>query len=171
MQRAVGCIVGFVVGVFLAIVLTAFLGTVGDEQGAFFGVFVLGPVVVIVSTVLGGFVAAQPADDPRSQPVEVHQLPPSLGFQRPVRSEGRFIVLAGNDVRDDLVLELARMVDDDTLAKRLEEAYGREVKVLALDTSERETILGALDDPPPGLEELRGVLLSEHEWRSRHGLV
>jgi hypothetical protein len=29
----------------------------------------------------------------------------------------------------------------------------------------------ALDDPPDGLEELRGVLLREHEWRVREGLV
>jgi hypothetical protein len=32
--------------------------------------------------------------------------------------------LAGVPVRDDLVLELARLVDDDHLARRLEDAYG-----------------------------------------------
>ena len=36
---------------------------------------------------------------------------------------------------------------------------------------EREEILRALDDPPTGLAELRGVLLVEHEWRVREGLV
>ena len=44
-------------------------------------------------------------------------------------------------------------------------------KVLALTIPERETIIRALDDPPPGLEELRGVLLREHVWRQREGLV
>jgi len=44
------------------------------------------------------------------------------------------------------------------------------VKVLALDVAERETILAALDDPPTGLEELRGVLLHEVAWRRREGL-
>ncbi len=64
----------------------------------------------------------------------------------------------------------ARLVDDDPLADRLEGAYGREVKVLGLDIPERETIIRALEDPPAGLEELRGVLLREHEWRVREGL-
>jgi hypothetical protein len=36
---------------------------------------------------------------------------------------------------------------------------------------DREAILRALDDPPTGLPELRGVLLREHEWRKREGLV
>ena len=35
-------------------------------------------------------------------------------------------------------------------------------KVLALTIPERETIIRALDDAPPGLEELRAVLLREH---------
>jgi len=58
--------------------------------------------------------------------------------------------LAGIPVRDELILELARMVDDPELADRLESAYGREVKVLGLDIPERETIIRALEDPPPG---------------------
>jgi len=53
---------------------------------------------------------------------------------------------------------------------RLEDALGREVKVLALDVPERKAILAVLDDPPAGLEELRGVLLQEAEWRAREGL-
>jgi hypothetical protein len=48
------------------------------------------------------------------------------------------------------------------LAKRLEDAYGRVVMILALDIPERKTIIRALDDPPAGLEELRDVLLCEH---------
>ena len=50
-------------------------------------------------------------------------------------------------------------------------AYGRMTKVLALTIPERETIIRALDDAPPGLEELRAVLLREHVGRVRDGLV
>ncbi len=77
------------------------------------------------------------------------------------------VYLAGIPVRDDLILELARLVDDPELEDRLETAYGREVKVLGLDIAERETIIRALDDPPAGLEELRAVLMQEHVWRRR----
>ncbi len=80
------------------------------------------------------------------------------------------VFVAGIPIRDELILELARLVDDEHLADRLETACGREVKVLALDIPERETIIRALEDPPAGLEELRGVLLREHEWRRREGL-
>jgi hypothetical protein len=62
------------------------------------------------------------------------------------------------------------MVGDEALASRLEDAYGATVKILALEISERETILAALEDPPPGLEELLAVLLQEHVWRVREGL-
>ncbi len=50
-------------------------------------------------------------------------------------------------------------------------AYGRMTKVLALTIPERETIIRALDDAPPRLEELRAVLLREHVGRVRDGLV
>ena len=80
------------------------------------------------------------------------------------------VFVAGIPIRDELILELARMVDDEQLADRLETAYGREVKVLGLSIDERETILAVLDDPPVGLAELRGVLLREVEWRRREGL-
>jgi hypothetical protein len=43
---------------------------------------------------------------------------------------------------------------------------------VALIVVDRESILRALDDPPSdGLAELRAVLLVEHEWRVREGLV
>jgi len=80
--------------------------------------------------------------------------------------------LAGIPVTDDAVLELARLVDDEALAGRLETAYGRMTRVLALTIPERGTVLAAIaEDPPAGLEELRGVLLREHAWRQREGLV
>jgi hypothetical protein len=44
-------------------------------------------------------------------------------------------------------------------------------KVLALTIPEREMIIRALDEPPPGLQELRAVLLREHVGRVRDGLV
>ena len=69
------------------------------------------------------------------------------------------------------VLELARLVDDDALAERLDTAYSRMTKVLALTIPERETIIRALDDAPDVLEELRAVLLREHVGRVRDGLV
>jgi len=72
------------------------------------------------------------------------------------------IQLAGIPIRDDLILELARIADDDRLADRLEHAHGAGVKILVLEIAERETILAALEDPPPGLEELRATLLQEH---------
>ena len=78
--------------------------------------------------------------------------------------------LAGIQIPDHLVLELARLVDDPNLADRLEDCYRREVRVLGLGIDERETIIRALEDPPTGLEELRAVLLHEHVWRQREGL-
>ena len=42
---------------------------------------------------------------------------------------------------------------------------------MALTIPEREKIIRALDDAPPGLEELRAVLLREHVGRVRDGLV
>jgi hypothetical protein len=41
------------------------------------------------------------------------------------------MMLAGIPVRDELVLELARLVDDDALAERFEVAYGHQVKTSA----------------------------------------
>jgi hypothetical protein len=73
------------------------------------------------------------------------------------------------------VLEIAWVLRDggfDDVAARLEDAVRLETKVLALTITEREMILRVLDDPPtPALAELRGVLVREHEWRVREGLV
>jgi hypothetical protein len=81
------------------------------------------------------------------------------------------VFLAGLPVRDELILELARLVDDPDLADRLERAYGDRIRILALDIPERETIIRALEDPPAGLEELRAVLLQEHVGRVHDGLA
>ena len=39
-----------------------------------------------------------------------------------------------------------------------------------MTVDERAVILAALEDPPEGLSELRGVLMNEHQWRQRTGL-
>ena len=79
--------------------------------------------------------------------------------------------LAGIEIRDGLVLELARLVDDPVLAGRLDYAYVNGTEIVGLTIDERETIIRALADPPRGLEELRGVLLVEHAGRKRDGLA
>jgi len=71
-------------------------------------------------------------------------------------------------------LKLARLLREvgfDEVAARLEGAWDAETRVLALSIEDRERIIRALDDPPAGPAELRGVLLVEHEWRVREGLV
>jgi hypothetical protein len=80
------------------------------------------------------------------------------------------MMLAGLFVRPELVRELAGLVYEPT-SSVLELALDRNIAVVALTIDDRERILRALDDPPAGLEELRGVLLEEHEWRKREGLV
>jgi hypothetical protein len=82
------------------------------------------------------------------------------------------VFLAGFNVPDSDILQLARLVNDPHLAERLESAYGRQVRVFALDIPEREAMIWALDDPPTkALAELRAVLLEEHVGRVRDGLV
>ena len=56
--------------------------------------------------------------------------------------------VAGIHVRDEAILELARLVDEPDLASKLEANYSRGTKVLALTIPERTTILAALEDPP-----------------------
>ena len=68
-------------------------------------------------------------------------------------------------------MRLLRDAGFDDIAEKLEVAYDRETIVLALTIADREAILRALDDPPDELAGLRGVLLREHEWRLREGLV
>jgi hypothetical protein len=83
-------------------------------------------------------------------------------------------MLAGVPVPDSDVLALSRLLRDagfDETAEKLEKGYDLETKVLALTIPDREAILRTLDDPRDGLAEFRDVLLKEHEWRLREGLV
>jgi len=84
------------------------------------------------------------------------------------------MMLAGFSVPDRDVLTLAALTREAgfvDLAKRLEDAYDREVKVLGLTVPERGMLLWALDDPPREFAQLRDLLLAEHEGRVRQGLV
>ena len=77
-------------------------------------------------------------------------------------------------MRDQDVLELARLLRDagfvDT-AEALVVALEAEQALVALTIQDRGATLRSLDDPPKGLVKLRGMLLTEHEWRQREGLV
>ena len=79
--------------------------------------------------------------------------------------------LAGLDVPDRLVLKLAHLIDDDELEGKLRKSVARDVRLLALEQDERETIIVALEQPPVGLEDLRAVLVNEREaWPDAGGL-
>ena len=79
--------------------------------------------------------------------------------------------LAGLRIPDDDVRELAELVDEPTRSF-LEKSLALETRVVALTIEDRERILWALDDArTDSLAELRGVLLSEHEWRPRRTRV
>lgn len=56
-------------------------------------------------------------------------------------------------------------------ADTIEGALVAEQPDVALTIPDPVAILTVLDDPPPGPAELRGALLSEHEWRRRAGMV
>ena len=82
--------------------------------------------------------------------------------------------LAGIDIADEAVLELARLLRrggfTDT-AESLDGAVAASLPDVALTILEREAIVWVLLDPPAGaLADLRGVLLEEHVWRRREGL-
>lgn len=81
--------------------------------------------------------------------------------------------LAGIPVRYSVVLELISMLrrgDYAHTADTLEGALATHQRDVALTINDRIAILNVLDDPPPGLEELRAVLLQEHAWRQHQRL-
>ena len=80
--------------------------------------------------------------------------------------------LAGVDVREGVLLELARRVRKagfgDTAAT-IEASWRDEDRMLALETDDREALLQVLADGPDELAELRSVLLQEHERKLAGG--
>jgi hypothetical protein len=84
------------------------------------------------------------------------------------------VFLAGLQVPDRLVLELARCLRGQGLvesAETLEDAYDNQREFVPLTSSDREAILRALEECPYGLAELHGVLTLEHAWRVDSSLV
>jgi hypothetical protein len=84
------------------------------------------------------------------------------------------IMLAGLEIRDSDVLALARQFRQSGFvetAGRLESAYDRETRLLALTLAERDEILRAIEDVPAGLATLRGQLLRDRERWVRDGLA
>jgi hypothetical protein len=78
------------------------------------------------------------------------------------------MLVEGVPIDEHRLRELARIVQP-TLARRIDTALVYRARVLGLTLAERKAILIALESPPPGLEELRGVLLRELEWRRAVG--
>ena len=79
--------------------------------------------------------------------------------------------LAGIPIRDEFVLELAKLVTEPELAAKLERAVDRDVSVLALTLEERYAICASLGEhPPPGLRDLRATLAQQLAWRRAAGL-
>lgn len=78
--------------------------------------------------------------------------------------------LAGLRLPDEDVRDLITLADEPTRPLP-EKSLALESEIVALTIEDRERILWALDDVrTDALAELRGVLLSEHEWRGREGL-
>jgi hypothetical protein len=76
----------------------------------------------------------------------------------------RGMLVGGVPIDERLLRELARVVDRN-LAQRLDTALLYRAQVLGLTVDERAAILKALENPPPGLEELRSTLLQDPRWR------
>jgi hypothetical protein len=85
------------------------------------------------------------------------------------------VQLAGIPIADADVAGLTGLLRErgfEDVAAKLEHAIVIETKVLGLTVTDRESILWALDDPTTdSLAELRGVVVAEHDWRVREGLV
>jgi hypothetical protein len=71
--------------------------------------------------------------------------------------------LAGISLSDDLVVELAKRLQRnhaERTAQALLRAAMKGQAAPSLDAYDRKNIVAALDNPPPGLEELRSALLN-----------
>jgi hypothetical protein len=70
-------------------------------------------------------------------------------------------------LRRELVRWIADQLADDTAGDTLRRVLENDTRILGLEVAERETILRVLEDPPPGLTELRATLFQEHMARTR----
>jgi hypothetical protein len=66
---------------------------------------------------------------------------------------------------------LLRHAEFPDTADKLERGLALGTRIFALTIVDRESILRALAECPDALGELRAVLLREHDWRVREGLV
>jgi hypothetical protein len=80
------------------------------------------------------------------------------------------MLVGGVPIDEQLLRELTRVLDR-KLAQRLDTALLYRAKVLGLTIAEREAILKALENAPPGLEDLRAFLLQDSRWRSSERLA
>jgi hypothetical protein len=107
---------------------------------------------------------------------DVAKVTASLASSSGGNTKVKVVQLAGVPIRNADVLVLVDRLHTAEMhrtAEALEVALGSSKQaIVALSVANREQILWALDDPPTAaLAELRGVLLTEHEWRVREGLV
>ena len=94
----------------------------------------------------------------------------AVGPRRTLRRDRleALVILAGEQVRPDGVRLLATMLGDDALATRLVGALDTDTTIFALSDGQREGILVALGDAPPGaLVGLHSALLRQRELRVR----
>ena len=73
--------------------------------------------------------------------------------------------LAGVPVHSSLVAELAQLVKEPALTKKLELGVTQDAIAIRLDQDERAIVLQALGNPPPGLEDVRDTLLAQQVRR------
>jgi hypothetical protein len=74
------------------------------------------------------------------------------------------VLVGGVPVDERLLRRLAEVVPP-AVARRLDLALFYRAAVLGLTAAERRAILDALENPPPGLENLRATLIQDPAWR------
>ena len=74
------------------------------------------------------------------------------------------MLVGGVPVDERLLRRLAEVVPP-AVARRLDLALFYRAAVLGLTAAERRAILDALENPPPGLENLRATLIQDPAWR------
>ena len=74
------------------------------------------------------------------------------------------MLVSGVAVDERLLKQLSEVVPR-KVARRLDTALFYRAAVLGLTVDERKAILAALEKPPPGLEDLREILLHDAAWR------